>query len=121
MPRWVACSSQASSLKTVMAGYYTYLAAGISKPAKGASAGVHWAEPFEDGQGTGQMTAACARVYDYTKDPWSLFGVVCTGVRSAIPRPPPRPFLFQPSLASLARSKHLQSMSASVCPTHRHH
>ena len=32
-------------------------------------------------QGTGQLTAACARVYDFTKDPWELFGVLCLGVR----------------------------------------
>ena len=66
----IACASNGvyqqipdgGDLKYAMASYFTYLAAGIV-PATGESQAVRWAEMYEDGQGIGQNTAACAPVY----------------------------------------------------------
>ena len=67
------------NLKLAMASYFSYLAAGII-PKAPAKQTVRWAEMYEDGQGMGQNTAACAPVYDKSVTPPDLFGVVCTGI-----------------------------------------
>ena len=41
---------------------------------------MRWAEMYEDGQGMGQNTAACAPVYDKSVTPPDLFGVVCNSI-----------------------------------------
>ena len=62
-----------------MASYFSYLGAGII-PKPGEKQAVRWAEMYEDGQGMGQNTAACAPVYDKTVTPPDIFGVVCTAI-----------------------------------------
>ena len=60
-------------LKEAMASYYMYLAAGI-QPKTSTCPSISWVELFEDGQGTGPLTAACAPAF--TKDdPPDLIGV----------------------------------------------
>ena len=51
------------------------LAPGSREPAR-----VKWVDAFEDGQGRGQMTAACAAFYNYEIATPQLFGVVCLGL-----------------------------------------
>ena len=67
-----------ANLKSIMASYFVYLAAGI----KGASTttSAKWTDAYEDGQGMGQMTGACSPAYDKTKDPVQLLAVVCLGL-----------------------------------------
>jgi hypothetical protein len=59
--------------------YFAYLGAGIV-PKTGEVQQVRWAEMYEDGQGMGQNTAACAPVYDKSVTPPDLFGVVCNSI-----------------------------------------
>ena len=66
------------NLKSSMASYFVYLAAGIKGAATTATAS--WTDPFEDGQGLGQLTGACSAAYDKTKDPVQLLAVVCLGL-----------------------------------------
>lgn len=79
-------------LRTVMASYFTYLAAGnaaaAAEGAEGAEGGgapvVRWSDWFEDGQGLGQIAGACGAVYDRRKSAREgiahLFGVVCVSI-----------------------------------------
>ena len=67
-----------ANLKSTMASYFVYLAAGIKGAATTATAS--WTDPFEDGQGLGQLTGACSPAYDKTKDPVQLLAVVCLGL-----------------------------------------
>jgi len=66
------------NLKTIMAGYYTYLAAGV------ADGEVRWSDWFEDGEGGGQIAGVCSPVYDRFQENLQgvpvLFGVTCVGV-----------------------------------------
>merc|ERR1712146_597088 len=72
--------SDASQLKSIMANYFVYLSAGIA-PGQNQAATVNWIDAYEDGQGRGQMTAACASAYTYGHSlPPQLFGVVCLGL-----------------------------------------
>jgi hypothetical protein len=66
------------NLKSIMASYFVYLAAGIKGAATTTSA--TWTDAYEDGQGMGQMTGACSPAYDKTKDPVQLLAVVCLGL-----------------------------------------
>ena len=52
------------SLRVIMASYFTYLAVGLIPKNGEKSTGVVWAEQYEDGQGVGQVQAACAPIYD---------------------------------------------------------
>ena len=72
------------SLKETMAGYYAYLAAGIAPMSEAVEPTVRWVDPYEDGQGRGQMTAVCAPVFDFTEQPALLFGVTCVGIWKTI-------------------------------------
>ena len=67
-------------LKKAMANYFSYLAVGII-PRDGTDQQIRWAETYEDGQGIGQNTAACAPVYDKSVSPPDLFAVVCSAVK----------------------------------------
>ena len=67
------------NLKVAMASYFAYLAVGIV-PKNGQDQKIRWAEMYEDGQGIGQNTAACAPAFDKTVSPPDLFGVVCSAV-----------------------------------------
>ena len=60
-------------LKEAMASYYMYLAAGI-QPKASTCPSISWVELFEDGQGTGPLTAACAPAFT-KEDPPDLIGV----------------------------------------------
>lgn len=66
-------------LKNIMANYFVILAAGLAPSSSSESASVNWADVYEDGQGRGRMTAACARVYDFANRYPRFFGVVCLG------------------------------------------
>eukprot|EP00947_MAST-08B_sp_MAST-8B-sp1_P004339 g4339.t1 len=67
-------------LKKAMANYFSFLAVGLV-PGDGKSQAVRWTETYEDGQGIGQNTAACAPVYDLSASPPDLFAVVCSAVK----------------------------------------
>jgi hypothetical protein len=67
-----------ANLKSTMASYFVYLAAGIKGAATTATAS--WTDTFEDGQGLGQLTGACSAAYDKTKDPVQLLAVLCLGL-----------------------------------------
>ena len=72
------------NLKKIMASYFSYLATGIT-PANGltTTAQVRWAEMYEDGQGVGPNTAACAPVFDKSVSPPDLFGVICNAIKES--------------------------------------
>ncbi len=66
--------------KVKMASYFTYLAQSIVPKDADSAATVRWAERYEDGQGLGQNSAACAPIYNRTVNPPGLFGVMCTAM-----------------------------------------
>ena len=61
--------SDSANLKQIMASYFVYLAAGLKGAGQGSVSPATWNDQFEDGQGMGWSTGACARVYDTTKKP----------------------------------------------------
>lgn len=71
-------TASATQVSEIMAGYFKHFAAGISH------APLRWSDWFEDGQGLGQIAAACASVYDRTKEKREgvavLFGVICQAI-----------------------------------------
>jgi len=69
--------SDSGNLKQIMASYFVYLAAGLKGAGQGSASPATWNDQFEDGQGMGWSTGACARVYDTTKTPVQLFSVIC--------------------------------------------
>ena len=72
--------SEGANLKLIMASYFTYLAIGIIPKDKSKTGGIVWAERFEDGQGTGQLEAACAPMYDRSGASPALYGVHCLSI-----------------------------------------
>jgi len=103
----LACQNQgvwqrvpdSGDLKSVMAGYFMYLAAGLSAGRRLSVAGsdngrslqagssathIRWSDWFEDGQGLGQIAGVCAPVFDRTKSAETgvaiLFGVTCSSI-----------------------------------------
>jgi uncharacterized protein YegL len=67
-------------LEKTMAQYFMYLSAGIAIEA----ATVRWSDWYEDGQGLGQVMAACSPVYDRAQTAAAgvsiMFGVICTSI-----------------------------------------
>lgn len=78
---WTAIPDSATNLKEIMAGYFVYLAAGIS------NAPPRWSDWFEDGQGLGQIAGACQAVFDRTSGKAEgvnvLFGVICQSIHKS--------------------------------------
>jgi len=84
----LACQNQgvwqrvpdSGDLKQIMASYFMYLAAGLDT----TKVDVRWSDWFEDGQGLGQIAAACGPVFDRTQSEKDgvaiLFGVTCTSI-----------------------------------------
>ena len=71
--------------KEIMANYFVYLSSGMPPTTSAATPTTRWVDIYEDGQGRGQMTAACSTVYNFgtTSQPMTppqLFGVVCLGI-----------------------------------------
>jgi hypothetical protein len=75
--------SEANKLKEVMANYFVYLAAGLAPKSQDDPPAVRWVDIYEDGQGRGQMTAACSPIYAYNNTAGIplLFGVICQGIK----------------------------------------
>lgn len=71
---------EGANLKLIMASYFTYLAIGIIPKDKSETGGIVWAERFEDGQGTGQLEAACVPMYDRSGASPALYGVHCLSI-----------------------------------------
>lgn len=77
--------SSTASLKEAMANYFVYLAAGMHPATLEQDPTVRWVDVYEDGQGRGQLTAACSPVYNFgtesaPENPPQLFAVVCLGI-----------------------------------------
>jgi hypothetical protein len=71
---------EAWKLKEIMASYFVYLAAGNVPATENSLPNVRWVDQYEDGQGRGQMTAACSPFYNYLTDPPQLMGIICLGI-----------------------------------------
>jgi len=61
--------------------YFTILAAGLAPSATDTPVTyTRWVDDYEDGQGRGPMTAACAPSWNYDSNPPTLFAISCLGV-----------------------------------------
>ena len=62
---------------------FVYLAAGLAPKSQDDQPAVRWVDIFEDGQGRGQLTAACSPIYAYNNTAGIplFFGVICQGIK----------------------------------------
>merc|ERR1719161_3538876 len=69
-----------------MASYFVYLAAGLYESGVGEAGlgSATWNDEFEDGQGMGWSTGACAPVFDITKNPVQLLSMNCLALSVAL-------------------------------------
>eukprot|EP01052_Picozoa_sp_SAG31_P015895 SAG31_NODE_1035_length_10225_cov_2.372506_5_plen_155_part_00 len=76
--------SSNAPLKEAMANYFVYLAAGMHPDTSDDDPTVRWVDVYEDGQGRGQVTAACSPVYNFGTDAEPEVSVIHTIFKNSI-------------------------------------